>query len=99
MIDLLSYAGGPSDDALLNDLRLYRLRDDGSQELIKFDYDDLWRGEGLYKNKREIVKLQAGDIVVVPGEPRLYFRDWFSITISTVGTLISLATLIIVLNQ
>ena len=99
LIDLLSYAGGPSDDALLNDLRLYRLRDDGSQELIKFDYDDLWRGEGLYKNKREIVKLQAGDIVVVPGEPRLYFRDWFSITISTVGTLISLATLIIVLNQ
>jgi hypothetical protein len=99
LLDLLSYAGGPDDNALLEDLRLYRLKDDGTQEMIIFDFDDLWREKGLYNEKREIIKLQAGDIVVVPGEPRLYFKDWFSITISTVGTLISLATLIVVLNQ
>lgn len=99
LIDLLSYAGGPNDNALLDDLRLYRLRDDGTQELMIFNYDDLWREEGLFDESRDIVQLLAGDIIVVPGEPRLYFKDWFAITISTLGTLISLATLIVVLNQ
>jgi hypothetical protein len=99
LVDLLSYAGGPDDDALLEDLRLYRLKEDGTQELFFFDYDDLWREEGLYNEKRDVIKLQAGDIIIVPGEPRLYFKDWFAITISTVGTIISLATFIIVLNQ
>lgn len=78
---------------------MYRLREDGTQELIRFNYDDLWREEGLFDESRDIVQLQAGDIIIVPGEPRLYFKDWFGITISTLGTLISLATLIVVLNQ
>lgn len=99
LVDLLSYAGGPTDDALLEDLRLYRLKEDGTQELFKFDFNDLWREDELYDKNRKMVQLQAGDILVVPGEPRLYFKDWFSITISTVGTLIALATLIVVLNQ
>jgi polysaccharide export outer membrane protein len=99
LIDLLSYAGGPTDDALLEDLRIYRLREDGTQQMIIFDIDDLWRQETLYDETRDLIQLQAGDVIVVPGEPRLYFKDWFSITISTLGTLISLATFIIVLNQ
>lgn len=99
LIDLLSYAGGPNDNAHLEDLRLYRLRPDGTQELLKFNYDDLWRGEQLLDESREIVQLLAGDIIVVPGEPRLYFKDWFGITVSTIGILVSLLTLIVVLNQ
>lgn len=95
VIDLLSFAGGPTDDSHLYDLRLYKSKIDGSQELIKFNYDDLMWQPDLKGYKKDIPKLEANDILVVPGSPRLYFRDWFSITLSVVSTLISLSILIL----
>lgn len=93
--DLLSYAGGPSDDAHLNDLRLYRVMADSSQLIIKYDYDELLWGEGKLLAKDKQAKLTVGDILLVPGEPRLYFRDYFSLTLSVVSVLISLGILIL----
>lgn len=95
VVDFLSYAGGPTDDALLDDLRIYRVNSDGAQELIKFNYNDLLWEEGLISYKKEVPELKVGDILVVPGSPRLYFKDWFSITLSVVSTLISLSILIL----
>lgn len=93
--DLLSYAGGPTDDAHLNDLRLYRILPDSSQQLLKFDYDELLWGEGTILQKERNTRLNVGDILLVPGEPRLYFRDYFSLTLSVVSVLISLGILIL----
>lgn len=93
-IDLLSYAGGPSDAADLEDLRLYRVNADSTQSMIKFNYNDLVYESRLESRYRKIPKLEAGDVLVIPGEPRLYFRDHFSIWMSLLSVLISLTILI-----
>ena len=94
--DLLSYAGGPTNDSQLEDLRLYRINEDSSQVMIKFNYNDLLYESKLESKYRKVPKLDAGDILVVPGEPRLYFKDHFSIWMSLFSVLISLS--IIILN-
>ncbi|MBN1301034.1 MAG: SLBB domain-containing protein [Melioribacteraceae bacterium] len=93
--DLFSLAGGPTDDAHLEDLRLYRTNEDKTQQLFKFSFDDLMWESSLKSIRKDVPDLQASDILVVPGSPRLYFKDWFSITLSIVSTLISLAILIL----
>ena len=94
--DLLSYAGGPTDDAHADQLRLYRVLEDGTNELYTFDYDDIMWGDSLVLKQREIPPLYASDILVVPGSEKLYFKDWIMITLSIVSTLISLTTLLVV---
>lgn len=93
--DLISYAGGPTDDAHLDDLRIYRVLEDSTQTLLKFSYNDLLWGENLKSSKTKVPNLTVGDVLVVPGEPRLYFRDYFTMTLSVVSTLISLSILIL----
>lgn len=93
--DLLSFAGGPTADADLDDLRLYKIAEDSSNYLVKFSYNDImWESE-LRTKYRRIPKLEAGDILVITGSPRLYFRDYFSITLTVISTLISLSILIL----
>ncbi len=97
--DLLSLAGGPTDDAHLDQLRIYRVEQDGTNKLYEFDYDDLMWEDQLRLKKRNLPDLVAGDILVVPGSQRLYLRDWISITLGIVSTLISLTTLLVVTAQ
>lgn len=94
-IDLLSYAGGPTDAADLGDLRLYRLNEDSTQAMMKFNYNDLVYESKLESRFRKIPKLEAGDVLVIPGEPRLYFKDHFSIWMSVFSVLISLSILVL----
>lgn len=92
--DLLSLAGGPTDDADLEDLRIFRVNEDSIYTLIRFNYNDLlWN-----KDIKDITfppRLQAGDILLVPGAPRLYFKDYFQISLSVFSALISLAILVL----
>jgi hypothetical protein len=93
--DLLSYAGGLQPDAFFDDLRIYRMNPDSSYTLVKFSYEDLFRKSELSReNRLRIPELKAGDIIAVPGEPKMYFREWFSLTLALVSTLISLSILI-----
>jgi hypothetical protein len=96
--DLLSFAGGPTDDSDLEDLRLYRVMEDSSQHLFSFNFNDLLWDDNLQEGNRKIPKLQGSDLLVVPGEPRLYFKDWFRVGLSILSAMISLALLIIRLN-
>jgi hypothetical protein len=93
--DLLSYAGGPTDDSDLEDLRLYRVMEDSTQHLFSFNLNDLLWEDNLEEQNRRIPKLQGSDLLVVPGEPRLYFQNWFRVGLSIFSALISLALLII----
>lgn len=93
--DLLSYAGGPTDDSDLEDLRLYRVMEDSTQHLFSFNFNDLLWSNNLEEENRKIPKLQGSDLLVVPGEPRLYFQNWFRVGLSIFSALISLALLII----
>ncbi|MFA4923629.1 MAG: SLBB domain-containing protein [Ignavibacteriaceae bacterium] len=92
--DLLSYAGGPTDAALLEDLRIFRMKEDSTQEFISFNYNDLlWSKEP--KKVPAPPQIKAGDVLLAPGEPRWYTRDYLSISLSVVSTLISLSILIL----
>ena len=92
--DLLSYAGGPTDDAHLDDLRLFRTKPDSTQELMKFDYNDLLWEDNLTKEIKN-PKLQAGDMLMVAGTQRLYARDYVTLTVSVLSALISLSILVL----
>jgi hypothetical protein len=92
---LLSYAGGVNDDAHLDDLRIYRVRGDSTQELVKFNYDDLWWNDRLSRDLN-LSRLQASDVLIVPGRPRLYWENYLSLVLATLGFFISVATLILV---
>ena len=92
--DLISYAGGVNDNAYLDDIRVYRINSDSTQTLLKFNYDDLWWGDKL-SNELNMSRLQAGDVLIIPGRPRLYFENYLNLALSSLGFLISVATLII----
>jgi protein involved in polysaccharide export with SLBB domain len=92
--DLLSLSGGPTDDAHLNKLKLIRMAEDSSQVVMDLGYEDvMWDKEVRVFNSNQ--EVTAGDILVVPGEQRLYFRDYLSLSLSVVSTLISLSILIL----
>ncbi len=93
--DLLSYSGGPTDNAHMDDLRLYRILKDSTQIMYKFNWNDLLWEDSLHTQKLKVPKLKAGDILLVPGSRRLYFRDYFSMALSLVSVLISLSILIL----
>ncbi|MBM3713074.1 MAG: hypothetical protein FJW56_06520 [Actinobacteria bacterium] len=106
LIDLISYAGGPSPDAFLDDVRLLKnvsseshtsLRESGS--ITKFDLRQLMENDGPKVELNKIPRLNAGDIILIPGEPKLYFRDYTSLVLSITSTLISLAILVLNIIQ
>ncbi len=93
--DLISYAGGLTPEAFFDDLRIYRMKEDSTYTLLKFRLDDIFTGNELSKeNRLSVPELKAGDIIAVPGQPKMYFRDWFALTLSLVSTLISLSILL-----
>jgi hypothetical protein len=96
--DFISYAGGINDDAFLDELRVYRVNTDSSQEMLKFNYEDLWWNEDLSQNL-VLYKMEASDVLIVPGRPRLYWEDYLTLSLSIVGVLLSLTTLIVTSNK
>jgi hypothetical protein len=95
LIDLISYAGGPTPDAFLDDIRLYRTDENGKTIFQKFNIEQLMYGKVKDPSLENIPKLIAGDIVMIPGEPKLYFRDYTSIITSLISVSISLIILIL----
>jgi len=103
VMDLLSYAGGPTDAANLDDIRIYRVtiteNGDTTRQFLPFNYQELLWADELEKSGLNIPILKAGDNLSVPGEPKLYKADWIAIAFSTISILISLTTLIVTLNN
>ncbi len=93
--DILSFGGGPSPDAYLDDIRLLRTLPDSTQEIYKFDYNELMFEKTVTSKQFKDMIVQPGDILVLPGEPRLYFRDYLNLSINIVATLVSLSILIL----
>jgi hypothetical protein len=93
--DLLSLAGGPTPDANIDDLKLFRINTDSSQTIVKFNYSDLlWNNRDLSKPLK-IPGLHAGDILLVPGAPKWYLKDYLGFVLSIVSTVASIATLLV----
>ncbi len=96
--DLISYAGGISDDSYLDEIRVYKILPDSTQQMLQFDYEDLWWNEELHKDLA-LYKMEAGDVLVIPGRPRLYWENYLTLGLSIVGVLLSLTTLIVTANN
>jgi len=96
--ELFSYAGGPLVDAKLDDVRILKSLEDSTIIMNKLNYNDLMWEETLSK-PIEFPKLNAGDIVVVPGEPRYFIRQDISFFLSILTAVISSAALIISITR
>jgi hypothetical protein len=98
LLDLISYSGGFNVDTKITDIRLYRPKNDsistGKDRIINLNYSDLWETDNESKQKENITLL-AGDILIVPGSPKLFFKDNLSIVLSVSSTVISIAILLI----
>ena len=99
VIDLLSFAGGPSQDSQTDDLRIYRKLDDGTETIFKFSFDDIMWGDGIEVKHRNLPHLKPGDIMIVPGSPRLFFTDWFRIGLEIFSAVISIVSLVILIQR
>ncbi len=95
VLDLLSYAGGPTPDAFLDDIRLYRGSTDQEGLIKKLSFDELMNSENPNIKNLVVPALLPGDVLLVPGEPKLYFRDYVAIYTSITSVLISLAILLL----
>jgi hypothetical protein len=92
--ELISFAGGPTQEALLDDIRVSKIKEDSKTIIYKYNYNDLmWESDT--DSQIRLVRLEAGDIIVVPGEPRYFLRENIVFYLSVVTTLASLAALII----
>jgi hypothetical protein len=97
--DLISYAGGPQDGAQLEDIRLLKTLPDSSSTMLKFDYNDLLWGKELTTKYINTPRLGVGDILLIPGAPRLSFRDYWQISLSIISTLVSITVLVVNLTK
>jgi hypothetical protein len=97
--DLISYSGGPVVDTKVEDIRLYRPKNDSlnitQDQVIKLNYNDLFWEERIRNVTRENPVLMPGDVLIFPGEPRLFFRDNLSLILNISSILISLGILVI----
>jgi hypothetical protein len=96
--DLLSLAGGTNESALLDEMKIHRVYDDQRQELLPLDYKGLFEDTKLTRNV-DLSSLRAGDVLIVPGRKMLYWEDYFTIVLSGVGFLVTVATFIITLSR
>ncbi len=92
--EIITFAGGPSDAAHIDDIRIYRNDEDCQYQFLKFDYNELlWKEDltGAINNTR----INAGDIILVHGSPRFYFKDYLQVGLSIFSAWISLTILIL----
>ncbi|MBX7043010.1 MAG: SLBB domain-containing protein [Ignavibacteria bacterium] len=98
IVDLISYGGGPLTDATLEDIRLFRPKNDSiglfKDELKKFDYNDLvWEEDAGIKKQKANLTLLPGDVLVLTGEPRYFARDNLNLILAITSVMISLGIL------
>jgi SLBB domain len=95
VLDLLSYAGGPDGNAEMDELKLYRISENGKEKLIDFSYDDVVNGDKLEEKNRIVPKLEPGDFLIVPSNSGTSFREYLNIGLSLVSVIISIVSIVV----
>lgn len=92
--DLISYAGGPTDEARLEEMRIVRTDTANSKQIIyNLNYKDFLMDPNVGFDG-SLQSLKAGDILLVSGSPRFYLRDYIGTILSIVSVLISFTILV-----
>ena len=94
--DLISYAGGPLEDAMMEDVRIFKTSE--NNKLNKYNLNDLLWNDSLTV-PIDFPKLAAGDVIIVPGEPRYFLREDVSFYLSVTTALASVVALIISITK
>lgn len=96
--ELISFAGGPNEDASLDDIRITKIKEGTPTKMIKYNYNDImWNDE--IQSQINYIRLEAGDIIIVPGEPRYFLREDITFYMSFVTAIASLAALILSITR
>ncbi|HMS32666.1 MAG TPA: SLBB domain-containing protein [Ignavibacteria bacterium] len=106
VMDLISFSGGPIPESKLEDIRLFRPRNDSlktKDQLINLDYNDLlWDSpvsdREKFKNKINLT-LHPGDVLIFTGEPRYFTRDNIGFILSISAVLISIGILVVSITK
>lgn len=102
-LDLITLGGGPIPDSNLEDIRLIRPKNDTlritQDQIINLNYNDYLWGEKINQQGKGNPILISGDIVLVPGSPRYFFRDNLNFILSISSVLISLGILVLTISR
>lgn len=102
-IDLITLGGGPVQESKLEDVRLIRPKNDSlritEDQVMTLNYDDYLWGERISSKGKSNPVLLSGDIVLVPGSPRYFFRDNLSFILSISSVLISMGILVLTISR
>lgn len=98
VLDVISLAGGVSPTSDLDEMKIFRMKSDSTYEIIKFNYSELLWKDNLEKFK-PAPRLLPGDIILLPGEPRLFWREYLSLGLSVISTLLSITLSIIYITN
>ncbi len=90
LVALMSYAGGPNDNAILDDITIKRIKNN-RQSKLQVNLEQLIHGDGV-----QDLALQPDDIIVVPADKPWISQDTFTLAIfcSTIASIILSAVLI-----
>jgi len=102
-MDLMSFAGGPTENSNLEEIRILRINDSLSKQptkIIKLNYDDLLWQDNIKTNKTPVNPLlKAGDVILVREEKRYTFRENLAFYLPIITSVISVATFIITITR
>jgi len=97
--DLISYSGGPNTESKLDEIILYRPKNDllnnSKDRIIKLDYNDLFWTDFVSSMDKLNPELIPGDVLIIKGEPRYFARDNVNFILSISSVLISVAILVV----
>jgi hypothetical protein len=102
-LDLLTLGGGPVPDSHLEDVRIIRPKNDTlkitEDQIINLNYSDYLWSEKLTPHIKSNPVLVSGDIILIPGSPRYFFRDNLTFILSISSVLISLGILVLTISR
>lgn len=102
-LDLLTLGGGPISDSHLEDIRIIRPKNDTlritEDQIINLNYNDYLWGERISQQGKSNPVLMSGDIILIPGSPRYFFRDNLTFILSISSVLISLGILVLTITR
>lgn len=102
-IDLITLGGGPIQESKLDEIRIIRPKNDTlritEDQVITLDYNDYLWGEKINSQGKGNPVLISGDIVLVPGSPRYFFRDNLNFILAISSVLISLGILVLTITR
>lgn len=90
VLQFISIAGGPREHALMNEVKIYRVRDDGSRYLIDLDLDH------PEKSRTEDLDLKPEDTIYIDFSS---FVSWNNLLAILVGPLSIAASIALILDR